>query len=111
MRFVELPYSGYSVRAGCRGTCNKLALLFTFFLVEAWTPIHARTKITKYTRICAPLPIISYFLLFGDGSIRENVRRVGGPLMYSRRNWMAIAAVDPMETVVRRYMRCLNPEN
>lgn len=30
--------------------CNKMAVLFTSFWWEAWTPSYAQTKSTKYTR-------------------------------------------------------------
>lgn len=66
--------------------------------------MHGQTKYEIYGRICVPLPIMSFFELFGDKSNRENVWRVGGPLRCT-------TAVDPMESVVRRYMRCPNPRN
>lgn len=79
---------------------------FVYFLFGGGLDPHSCTDKGKYEiheRICVPLPIMSFFELFGDGSNRENVLRVGGPLRCT-------AAVDPMGSV-RRYMKCLNPEN
>lgn len=62
------------MRAGCRGDVQQNGD-FVYFLFGGGLDPHSCTdkKYEIHERVCVPLPIMSFFGLFGDG-------RVGGPL-------------------------------